>query len=75
MKKISILLIILVLMLPMSLFAGEKEELQLKQQMLQERLARIEMQVQLLQILHQQTNEELKKVNERLQEIEKKKEK
>jgi hypothetical protein len=47
-------------------FAGDKEELVLKQQLLQERQARIEAQAQILQVGYKQTQDELKDVTDKL---------
>ena len=55
-------------------FGGEKEELQMKQTMLQERQARMEAQANLLQIGYKQTQEELKDVTTKLDTITKKEE-
>ena len=64
--KIKIFTIIMLLAIPSFSFAGEKEELNLKKQLLEERIARIEAQGQYLQMLHIQTQQELAEVKNKI---------
>lgn len=74
-KRIGLVLVIIGLMVCAApAWAGDKEELVLKQQLLQEKMTRYEIQFQLLQIQFKEAKEELAILNNRLAEIQKKEE-
>lgn len=59
-------MIAVLLVIPFFSFAGEKEELDLKKQLLEERIVRIEAQGQYLQMLFNRTQQELAEVKNKI---------
>lgn len=69
--KSLIVIVVIVLMVSVSLtYAGEKEELQLKAQLMQERMVRIELQSRLLQQDYSAAQKELQNASAKLKDIE-----